>query len=437
MNTNYSMNHMNQSVSKSAAEKNWKILPWVVFGTGILYYCFAYLLRVYPSVMEHHLLIHFHVSVEDFGLITGFYYFAYAPMQLPVGVTVDRFGARRALLLGAVIACTGVFIFANTQNIHIALAGRFLIGLGAAFGYVTALKIASLWLPRRIFATAIGFLTGAGMLTASATDKYLTHLVQTTDFHSVLLFPAYIGVGLLVLILLFVRNKEGSNADGQLISSTTSYMELCRQLWGIMKMPQMWLIGLVGALLYLPSSVFVDAWAIPFLKSTHHFTAQEAATGALLTLTGWVISSFISGYLSDHFKTRKTPLMIAAVGSTIVCSIIIFSPISSHFVIYALLFTLGLFCGPHPLCFSLSKENCSHEISGTAVAFTNFVIMLGGMVLQPVVGYFLEFLSHAPATADTVYSNTDFAIALSVIPLGLLIAYFITLFIQETYGSQK
>lgn len=432
------ISNSNQTVSNSSFEKNYRLLPWIIFGTGILYYCFAYLLRVYPSVMENHLLNHFHVSVDDFGWITGFYYIAYAPMQLPVGVTVDRFGARRSLLLGCILALCGVFIFASTQTIGLALAGRFLIGLGAAFGYVTALKIASLWLPRKIFATATGFLTGAGMLAAIATDNYLTHLIRITSFHHVLLFPAYAGVILFFLVLLFVKNKTGVNADNQTIPTTTSYSVLCKQLWNIIKMPQMWLIGLVGALLYLPSSVFVDAWAIPFLKTARHFSRSEAAFGASLTLAGWIISSFTAGFLSDRFETRKIPLMIAAIGSTIVCSMIIFLPIQSHTIILGLLFLLGIFCGPHPLCFSLSKENCPHEISGTAVAFANFVIMSGGMILQPLVGDILEHLSGTTASgAQAAYTSWDFSVALSIIPLGLIIAYFATLFIKETFGKQN
>lgn len=430
---------MNNAAKINCENKFSKYLPWIIFGTGMLYYCFAYLLRVYPTVMEHHLLSHFNVTVKDFGFITGFYYFAYAPMQLPIGVTVDRIGARRSLLLGCTIAILGVFIFANTQTIHLALLGRFLIGLGAAFGYVTALKIASLWLPQRIFATAIGFLTGAGMLAAIVTDNYLTHLIRITDFHSVLMFPAYVGLILFILILLFVKNKEGVNADNLPVSKNTSYKELCRQLWGIMKKPQMWIIGLVGALLYLPSSVFVDAWAIPFFRTARHFTAQQGALAASLTLAGWIISSFASGYLSDRFKTRKIPLLIAGFGATIICSILIFKPINNFMEIYVLLFLLGIFCGPHPLCFSLSKENCSHAISGTAVAFTNFVIMAGGMILQPVVGDILAHIDRAAAMAGATaqYTSHDFSIALGVIPVGLLIACFLTFFIKETFGTQK
>lgn len=429
---------INNALKINSENQRGKYLPWIIFGAGILYYCFAYLLRVYPSVMEHHLLSHFNVSIKDFGFITGFYYFAYAPMQLPVGVTVDRIGARRALLIGCVIATGGALIFASTTIVNFALLGRFLIGLGAAFGYVTALKIASIWLPKRIFATAIGFVTGAGMLAAIATDNYLTHLMHVTDFYSVLLVPVYVGLGLFIIIFLFVKDKKNMNGnDDQAVSRTTSYKELGRQLWGVIKKPQMWLIGIVGALLYLPSSVFVDAWAIPFLRSVRHLTASQGAFAASLTLAGWIISSFISGYLSDRFHTRKIPLLIAACGATVISSILIFAPLHHISTIYFLLFSLGIFCGPHPLCFSLSKENCPLAVSGTAVAFANFLIMSGGMILQPVVGDMLQHIDKLASHAGVAqYTSHDFSIALSVIPIGLFIATCLTFFIKETFGKQ-
>ena len=129
--------------------------------------------------------------------------------------------------------------------------------------------------------------------------------------------------------------------------------------------------------------------------------------------------------------------MIAALTATVVSSLILFLPMGSHALMYFLLFTLGLCCGPHPLCFSLGKENCPHDISGTAVAFTNFVIMVGGMIMQPAVGEFLALLSNSTGSnANVIYSNLDYSIALSIIPAGLIIAYFATLFIQETFGKQ-
>jgi len=427
----------NTSFTLSNARRiNWQVvLPWVVFFTGMLYYCFAYLLRVYPSVMEDQLLARFNVSVRAFGFLTGFYYFAYAPMQLIVGMTVDYIGARRSLLLGCLIAILGVSIFAQTTVFDIALAGRFFIGLGAAFGYVTALKIATQWLPRRYFATAAGMVTGGGMIAAGLTDKYLTYLIHTKDFYSALHFPLYVGVFLFLYIFLTVRSKPPVSEN--ISHHHVTYPQLLSQLWGIMKRRQMWLIGVIGALLYLPASVFVDAWGIPFLTTARHFTPEQAAQGMFVVLIGWVLSSFISGMLSDRFHTRKIPLVISAIGATIIAFAIIFLSISSVWILYTLLFLLGVFCGPHPLCFALSKENCSMEIAGTAVSFANFLIMSGGMLMQPLVGIFLSLLKHGEKLPPSAYSSFDFSVALSIIPIGLLIALCSIAYLKETFGRHN
>ena len=49
---------------------------------------------MYSSVMEYELRSYFDIIVSGFGLLTSFYYFSYASLQLPVGVMVDRIGPR-------------------------------------------------------------------------------------------------------------------------------------------------------------------------------------------------------------------------------------------------------------------------------------------------------------------------------------------------------
>ena len=79
----------------SKVKSTW--LAWAICGLGALYYAYEYLLRITPSVMEHALREHFSLSATGFGLLSAFYYYAYVPMQVPVGVLMDRFGPRRLL----------------------------------------------------------------------------------------------------------------------------------------------------------------------------------------------------------------------------------------------------------------------------------------------------------------------------------------------------
>ncbi len=74
--------------------------------------------------MEYELRSYFNITASGFGLLTSFYYFAYTPLQLPVGVMVDRIGPRRSLIIASIIGTPGVFIFASFKEFDFALMGR-------------------------------------------------------------------------------------------------------------------------------------------------------------------------------------------------------------------------------------------------------------------------------------------------------------------------
>lgn len=91
-------------------------IRWVIWGLAVAFYFYEYFLRVIPSVMVQPLMETFHLTAKGIGLLSAFYFFAYAPMQLPVGILMDRFGARK-LLTFATITC-GLFsiLFAVSQK---------------------------------------------------------------------------------------------------------------------------------------------------------------------------------------------------------------------------------------------------------------------------------------------------------------------------------
>ena len=141
----------------TVAEKNYKMMGWLVCSLAALYYCYEYLLRVTPSVMEGPLREHFGLSAAGFGFLSAFYYYAYVPLQVPVGVLLDRYGPRVLLTTACLICVIGTFLFAGTSVFWIAAVGRFLVGFGSAFAFVGVLKLATIWLPEDKLAMVAGW----------------------------------------------------------------------------------------------------------------------------------------------------------------------------------------------------------------------------------------------------------------------------------------
>lgn len=411
---------------------------FTIFAVAVLYYSFAYLLRVYPGVMEYELSQRFHITASSFGLLTSFYYFAYAPMQIPVGVSVDRIGPRRSLMTACAIATTGAFLFSTSTSYNLALLGRFMIGMGSSFAYVTALKLSTIWLPPRFFGTAAGVLTGVGMFAAILTDVFLTRLISSTGFTNTLQIPIFIGLVLFVLIFMTIRDKP-SNGGFQANDETASVSikQLSEYLVKFVKSPQMWLIGIIGSLMYLPSSTFLDVWAIPYLKRSYGMTAEQASYGTSLMFLGWIVSTLSVGAVSDIFQNRRAPLKVATFLAFVVSCVLFYAPDLSIFSVFCLMFSLGVCCGPHPLCFTLSKELFPKKVAGSAIAFANCCIMLGGLIFQPVVGKLLDW-QWAGGMQDGVriYSSHNYMLSLSVIPMALLISFFLTYLIKDTQPEE-
>ncbi len=412
--------------------------PWCIFFIGIFFYCFAYLLRVYPGIYGDAIRSHLRISEASFGLLAAMYYFAYAPMQVPVGVLVDRIGPRMSLILACFVAISGGAFFALSDHVGVAMVGRFLVGLGTAFAYVTGLKLAAMWLPKKWFATATGMVTAFGMI-AAATSYNMTNgsgsIVSSMSagvYLRTMLMPVWVGLAVLVLIILFVRNRHtAQSADNE--SSAVSFS----QLWGFLKSivthRQVWLIGIIGCFLYVPSSVFLDLYAKQYLTQVEGLSSAQVGHAILLMFLGWIISSIVVGNVSDRLRQRKLPLVLASIFSCFFASVLVFVPGLSVVEIYCVMFLFGVSCGPHPLCFTMAKENFPVQVAGTAISFANCLVMMGGFLFQPLVGSLIQWHHKVSVvTAHASYTAQDYHFALSFMPLVLLLSFCMTFFLKET-----
>ncbi len=408
--------------------------PWLIVICGMLFYCFNYFIRVSPSVMQNELMQAFHISATQFGALAAFYYYSYTPMQLPAGMIYDKFGVRFVLCVACLLAVTGLGVFVSADSYYTACLGRLLIGLGSAFAYIGTLKLASIWLAPNRFATVAGLTTAAGMTSGALAQKYLTHIVEMIGYKQALHTSLLAGIVLAVLIVVLVRNRPASTNTNEM-QSPMGMRQLLKAICTIALNPQMWLIGAIGCLLYLPSSVFLDLWGIPYLKAVYHLNAAQAVAISGYTYIGWIISGPLIGIISDYIKRRRAPLTFTGFFAALLLCLVFYYHNLNVSQLNLIFFFIGFCCGAHPLCFALGKENNPNSVSGTAVAVTNMLIMVGGVIFQPLVGKLLDLHASGAVGADglRLYTASDYTFALSVIPIGVALGIFLSIFLRETY----
>lgn len=427
----------------TTSTKIYLLMAWTICALGAVFYSYEYFLRISPSVMEHSLRGHFNLSATSFGFLSAFYYYAYVPLQIPVGVLLDRYGPRLLITIACLICVLGTFIFAGTSTFWVAATGRFLVGFGSAFAFVGVLKLATIWLPEDKLAMVSGLAAALGTIGAMIGDNLLGNLVDKIGWRETVNLTAYFGLILSIFLWLGIRDKKSHQRRSGTIANFKKSMI---DLGIIVRNKQIWINGMFGCLVYLPTTVFAELWGPTYLKHAHGLSQHAADFANSMLFLGFTIGAPLMGFISDKMKRRKLPMLFGATGAGIIMMIVLFVPDLTAYHLDALMFSLGILYSAQCIVFAVGRELSPSEAAGTAMATTNMIVMLGAMFLQPLVGKLLDtsLASRAPNIAiqtesieklQQLYTVYDYQFALSVIPIGIFIAAILTFFLKETYAN--
>lgn len=407
---------------------------WVICSLAALFYCYEFFLRVAPSVMVPALMSAYHARAAEVGTLSAFYYFAYTPMQLPVGLLMDRYGPRRLLTLAIVVCAFGSYLFVVSDHIVVAEIGRFLVGFGSAFAFVGVLKLASVWLPPERFALASGLATMLGMLGAICGDVLLTELVDSVGWQHSMYLSAGVGVVLAIAVWLVVRDsipgkkRQDAHQFRDMKHAVNAFLH-------VIKDGRVWLSGVIGGLIFLPTTAFAALWGVHYMEEVYGFSSRQSGAAISMIFLGWAIGGPLAGWLSDKIKRRRLPLTIGSFVAAILIALVVYLPSFPPLLVYPVLFVFGLFSSVQVIVFALSCDYTVSKASGTAVAITNTLVMFGGMIFQPFIGYMLDW-AHGSSCATcevVVYNAHDYRMALLVLPVGLVLSVILTFFVKETH----
>jgi sugar phosphate permease len=246
-------------------------------------------------------------------------------------------------------------------------------------------------------------------------------------WHHVLTLMVIIGAVLMVITFLIVRDGP----QGHIVHKHP-LPEFFQKVWQVLTSPQVWLIGFVGACLYTSLSVFGELWGKTYLEQAHHLTKTESAHTISAMFLGWAVGAPIAGFFSDHTGRRVFPLVLGAALGLICISLVLYYPGLSYIALNILLFLYGVFTASEIIVFIMAKENSGAQLSGTVFAAVNMIVTLGGVIFQPLVGKLLDtFGDSSIIDGQHVYSVVDYQLALSVLPISLLLVTILAFFMKD------
>ncbi len=425
--------------TKGSTSHHSEASAWLVWSFAGLFYLYQFILRNSPGVMIDDLMRDFSVGACALGGLVSFYLISYSSLQIPVGLGMDKFGPAR-LLKGAILLCiAGAVFFALADSFYLACFGRLLIGAGSTCAFLGSIKLATYWFKPEKLALVVGYTMLAGTVGASLGQTPLALAIDIFGWRETF-FYIVIPLGILLAAGIWIFVKDAP-PEGPLVPHSpldTSFKSLSVHLKDIAVDYRIWALGFYGALMYIPILAFVDLWGVHFLMKLYNIDSATAGSVTTMFYIGIGVGSPVVAILSDYFRDRKITMTLGA-GLSILCnSAIIYVPDIPLPSMYGLLFTAGFIFSVQPLIFSSVCQLTPHANNGTAISFTNMLVMILGLILQPLIGHLLELMwKGTMENGVPYYSIADYRAALTSIPLCLVLALLLMPFIPETFPKEE
>ena len=407
-------------------------LAWLVWGLGALLYLIGFYQRVAPAVITDQLMAEFAIGAAALGNLSGFYFYSYVAMQIPTGVIADRWGPHRLLTLGAGVAAIGTALFASAPTLWWANAGRLLIGASVAVAFVSMLKLASHWFAPRQYALASGMALLTGVVGAVAAGVPLSLLVDAFGWRAVMGVSAVATALLCLVTWWWVRDDpaeagyashfQGAHKQHRPTPILHGLLEVLgyRNIWILLLTP----VGVVGAVL-----TFGGLWGVPYLRQVHGLNAKSAATITSILLVAWALGGPILGTWSERMGKRKPLYVVTSIIALGGWAAIVFLPLPLWLLIL-LLVPVGFSSGNITIGFACAKESLPLHLTGTASGVCNMGPLVGGMLLQPAVGWVLDqhwtgTLAKGARTYDAAAYQAGFSLIVGCIVISLMLISFL------------
>ncbi|MEU1970313.1 MFS transporter [Microbacterium sp. NPDC019599] len=420
------------------APPGWR--AWVIWGVGVSAYVLAVTNRTSLASVGIDAAHRFDADASTLSMFAVLQLAVYGAMQLPVGIWLDRFGARPIITIGMALMAVGQLVMALSPNVTVAIIARMLLGAGDAAVFPSVLRLIATWFPAQrapVMVQLTGIVGQFGQIIAIVPLAALLHATSWT-----VAFGSLAGLCVLFTILtaLVIRNHPpGRDADVSVDTDTgairvvTSSADTSVGLRAAWAHPGTRLAFWSHFTTPFAGTAFVMLWGVPFLTAGEGRTNAEAAGIMLVYVVAGMLMGPFVGMLSariPHLRSRALVLPTIALQAVVWLTVIAWPQPAPLWLLIALALALATGGPASMIAFDHARtHNPSHRLS-TATGITNVGGFLAGLLAIFLIGFALDLQgAGTPAT----YTLEAFRIAfLTQVPLWALGAAFIVIERKKT-----
>jgi sugar phosphate permease len=415
-----------------------------VWGIGAVFYLAVFFLRAAPAVMTAELMRDFKIGAASLGNLSAFYFYFYVAMQIPIGALTNSWGPRKLLVLGAISAAAGQFLFGATSSFALACVGRAIIGGSTAVGWLVILRLAAHWFPQKRYGMLSGLGLFFGNLGALFAQVPLRLGVEYFGWRGTAVVSAALILAVGILAWIIVRddpsekNLESYAPPALRQQDKVTPGTIFAGLRTVFRHRNAWLILLAQGGLVGPIMTFTGLWGPPFLKARFDLNTKEAATVSSIMIVCWAVANPLFGGFSDRIQKRKTAYLAGAAACTAGWAVMIYMTGLSLAAFTAVAALTSFASGCAVLAFAYARESVPAGQMGTVSATTNIGNMLGNVLLQPGIGILLDRnWTGTMAKGAKLYSVSAFQAAFFLIVGWSLLSLILAALTKETFCRQQ
>lgn len=359
-------------------------LAWLAIAA---FYLYQYILRVSPGIMIVELRDMFKLTAEEISSMGAIYLYAYSLVQIPLGFVLDRIGVRRVLVLSILMCLFGSALFAYASSVGMLQLGRFWIGIGSAPAFICALKFISDYLPEKHHGLFMGATLSLGTIGALLSGKCLVLSLESVGWENTLLLCIALGGLILLPIMLFVPCSQTQES----FTREAILSQICNGFISILQRREILIYSILAISVYTPLCVLADLWGTLFLMERFSLIRADAAQMNLYMYGGLTIGSLLLPWLSLKWDRMREMVLFCAIGIILAVLVLLYVNDLSSWQLTLLLTSIGVFCGAEMICFAGAAQSSLSNYSGLTLGVVNTLNMLGGALIQQLIGWYLDF----------------------------------------------
>ena len=366
-------------------------------------YFLSYLFRSTNAVIAPYLISEFNVNAQQLGMLTSSYLFAFAIFQIPLGILLDRYGARKVQVILMMFAGMGSLMFCFGNTLFELTLARAVIGFGVAGCLMATFKIISIWYNKNYWPMLYGLCLSSGGLGAIVATKPLYFVVDSVGWRSAFMFLAFACFFVSFIIWYVTPEKELiNNKESPFIALKKIYTS--KLFWRIAP-----LAGISGG----TGLAIQGLWAGEWLRDVAGLNQDETTNMLLLLNLSLLVGMILTGFIPNFLRRFKLSQIDIYLYITIVLlighSILTFEIMPKSSIPWIL---VGISANSAILAYSWLNSQFPLSDAGKTSTALNLSLFVCGFILQYAIGWIINFWER---NSDNTYPAEAYSIAFGIL----------------------